>query len=562
VRLTILCLAAISGSCVAKAAPQPVDLRPALVVGTRPISGYIFDKYYRRFVQTIGLEQQRPPSPAEAKAWLEHFLAQQIVTTEAESLGYLEHPEVQHTVARMERHMLMQPDGPLFQVIAAPVIHSDEELKTLYASSARRIDGVFARFEDEQELEEALGKDFAIQSSDEQTRRIQRCQTRPTVQVFEGRLSWPYEPFGEIATVLANAEAGHWIRHHEPDLGTYFFFVRAEAMRSLGPFEQARPAFGRMVTTVHGQMARKRYRLEQLFRAKLSLDAAMGERTLQLYRDLPKDSSALPELKDAALAPATLFRYRDGAETVVVSVDAFYRWFNDKLLRRALVSTADLYETVEDYVVEALSLKLIHQEGWDESPQFAEDRRGFAALQVLDLYEREVLAPRLPVGMAEIERYYRQHLAEFQQTLKIKGRLLTFASAHDADVWIQDYRNGADNQKGAVSDSAVEVSREQPIHGMENVQQELMREPDRRVLGPLRYDDSYLVFIKHATVETGAIPLADMAESIRGRLLRPLLDAREQELAAELARRYNIEDHIDYASFGLGKAEVKVPWKN
>ncbi len=549
----------------ANAHPEVIYLQPVLIIGKHAVSFYLLNKYYQRFILTFRSERQRPPNIDETKAWMEHFQAQQIVITEAEFLGFSERPEVKRTVSRMERHMLVRPGGPFFQKFATSRIHSEDELRRIYATSAREIDGLFARFRDEHALEDALDKDFAAQSAEEQTHRVRESRKREDTLVFEGHLGWPYEPFSEIASVLSAAECGRWIRYSDPNCGLYLLLVRAVSMRPQDSFEHSRPAFERIVNDVDANVARKRFRIQQLLQSELALDTAASEQVFHLCRDVPISSANLPEIQNAALAATTFFRYWDGAKTIEVSVDAYRRWLNDKIVRRIPNSATDLRESVEEYVVEELSLRSMRAEGLDTDPQFSEDRRGFTALQALDLYEREVLAPQLKIDKDDIERFYSLHLTEFRRTTRVGGRLLTFDSSKNAAACIQGFMNGdraiPNRKTAAVSDCYVEITWDHPVRGLEMIQDEIMQSPNGSVLGPLSYGQFYLVFVKVQNMETGVMPLAMVENAIRGRLLREALDAREQELAVEFALRYEVEDHIDYSRFGLRMADVRSPWR-
>lgn len=553
-----------TGSALAK--HEMVDLRPALTIGTRSVTHYAFTKYHHRFVLIFTSEHRCRPSREATEAWLERFLTKQMVITKAVSLGYLERPAVKRTVMRMERHMLMEPDGPLFEKVAAPPARTEKELRRIFAASARTIDGLFVRFRDERSLEEALGRDFKTLPLAEQMRQVRQAGKREGAQVFDGHLGWPYAPFSEIAPVLAAAKVGRWERHREPDIGVYLYFVRSVSMRPLGSFEHSWVAFGRMVKEVDARVAMKRYRMEQLNRASVSEEASAGERLLRICQALPLGAPSLPAIADPDPATATFFSYRNGAVRIRVSVDAFRRWFNDKFVRRIPRSAGELRAEVEGYVIEQRSLKLAFGDGLDAEPKFAEDRREFAALQALDLYERTVLVPKISMSTADIRRYYAKHLPEFTRTTEVRGHLLTFGTLKAATDWMHRHLGrgeaGLSRPEPAVSDRVLDISWEHPFPGLKNLQPEIMESMDGTHFGPFPHERSYLVFVKERTLEKGPLPFAIAEGTIRRKLLRQALDARERKLAVEISNHYKIVDHIDYAHFGLHKTEVKQPWRH
>ena len=461
--------------------------------------------------------------------------------------------------------MLMQPSGPIFQNIAGASARTDDELKYIFVESARGIDAIVARFEDEKKVEEILGKDFPLQVVEEQTRRIRESGNGGGVQLIEGRLVWPFMPFSEIASTLASLDSGHWIRHVDPDFGIYFIFVRSVSERQLDAFESSRITFEARVKDNDGQIARKRYRAATLNRAQLLIDNEVRDQILTACRAVLKTSDPLPGTENAVSAKIVFFSYWNGSATTEVSTDDYRHWLNDRLLRRIPRSLAEIDETLEDYVVEELSLKRMRAEGWDADPQFVEDKVGFAALQALDLYEREVLATQFSISMADVERHYREHWIEFQRPKSVRGRLLAFDRAQDAVVWMRGHRSGdaevVEQSTLAVSDREFVMSAERSIEGLENVHRGIIEGADGSVFGPVHHKESYLVAIKLETMETDAIPLATVAEAIRLKLLRTRLDEHVRELAVKLAARYDVKDYIDYARYGLGISDLKRPWR-
>ncbi len=540
-----------------------IDLNPVLVIGTRPISRYLLEKYYLRHVEVFTSEHGRPPAQGETKAWLQHFIEQQFVITEAASRGYLDRPEVKDTVLRMERHMLMEPGSPLFQTSSTPSL-TDYELKELYSKSARVLDGMFAHFTDEASLHDALGEDFLAQSSAEQTRRIREARHRLGALIVDGRLGWPYEPLGEIAQVLDTSATGRWIRRDDPSSGIYLFYIRAVSLRTLEDFARSRSAFAQRLSLIQRRNAQKRFQLAQLTRSRLVINVDTISSVLQLCLALPSGASTMPDVADESLAHALFFSYSDGSKRVSVSIEAYRRWFNDRMVRRIPNSKADLYASIEDYVVEELSLEVARASGADADRQFAEDRKGFAAIQALDLFEREVLAPAISIGDADIEQYYSTHGSEFQRTTGVGGRKLTFGNVKDAGDWIYKHQRPGtyDEMQNvrAISNEEVEISQDHPIADLASSQQGIMMSPPGTVFGPFRTGETWLVFVKEKNIALDMVALPAVKEVIRSKLLRPLLDRREGALAVELASHYSVEDHIDYAFFGLTFDQLKLPW--
>ncbi len=545
----------------------PVDTRAALVIGTRTVSNYIFEKYYHRFVLTFTSQHDRPPNPDEVRSWLEGFLVQQLVVTEAESAGFLDRAEVKEQVARMERHMLTQQVDLYADVKSQRSPVSEEELNRTFEESGRNLEGIFVRSIDEKSLDQALGENFASESFEGQLERVRRCRTHEGVQVFEGSLSWPYEPLSEIKNVLADPKQKQWVRYQDPTCGTYLFYIRSLSTHPLDRSDLARKTFRQALGQVEREVTRKRLRVEEKLRSRLAVDDTAEKQVMAICRSLPENISIFPEVSSDAIAQKSFFHYLDGPKQVSVSIGEYCRWFNSEIVHRIPRSESELRDSVEDCVGEALSLEFARAQGLDSEPKFAEDRRGFAALQALDLYEKEVLAPQLGFQTSDVERYYTLHAEEFQEVTSVEGRCLVFPSIGEAEAWLKQYTKGAEkgfrpNQFTVLSDTRIEISRGRLAPGLEMIQPTILRSSNGAVFGPFLRGSTSQIFIKERNLSANTVPLSLVESTIKEKLFRKPLDTRERELAVELASQYNIQDNIDYSSFGLRANDLKLPWQS
>ena len=545
------------GTNVPEAAPLVVDQRAALDMGSHHVSNYLVDKYYTRFAAGVRQEKHRTASAAESKAWFEQFVAKQVVIAYAISLGYLCRPEVAGNVARMERHMLTQAAGPFYEQLykqLPPV--SDTTIKSLYTHMFDEVDGIVARFNDDAVAVVSLGGDFDERTADEQTLRILKCRVRDDVEVMDGQMSWPFRPFSEIADVLRTAPSGRWFKHREPSFGTFYIFIRGVKPKPAANFSSDEKGFRMYVQLIQQEIFQRRRRYELLASAAFALDGPIANRMLVACQDLVPAENQIPETPVKAFAAEQLFCYRVGQETTIVTVEAYRRHFNELYIRQLPHAMADLRRTAEDMAVEDLDFRAARAQGIDRTPQFIEDRLGFAGFQALDLFEQEVLVPKLGIGQPEIERYYVEHLSEFLHTSKIRGRLLTFETLEKALTWNRQQKVAPGTLPIEVKtipsgDQEMELTSDQTIPDLEASQEILFRIPEGAVFGPVQRGQFYVCFLKQKNLATSPVPLSAAAATIRRTLVREALDTRELTLAAELGPRLRVEDHIDYARYGV-----------
>jgi hypothetical protein len=84
-------------------------------------------------------------------------------------------------------------------------------------------------------------------------------------------------------------------------------------------------------------------------------------------------------------------------------------------MRTSIGAISDLRRQCEDMAQEELDYRAAKELGIDRTAQFTEDRKGFTGLQVLDLYEREALAPHIAIPSRQVELYFDEHRSDFRE---------------------------------------------------------------------------------------------------------------------------------------------------
>jgi len=535
-----------------------IDSTPALRVGSLEVPTYLFDKFHRRFVDAERQRLGHPPDEAACKAWLEGFACRQVAVARALELGYGERPEVARIVRRMERTVLTQPGGLLERSLDDPAPIATERLERLYAASAVELDATLVRFSDAAAAAAALGADFERVAPDEKQRRLAGCRGQDGAVWHDGPLVWPFESLPELDESFAATAPGSWFERRGPT-GVCVGFVRAVKRRPQPPLDAGGrdrfAAFARQVGNRRQALVR---RAGQLAHAHLVLNPdAVAALQLRLST-LPEATSQIPV---SAADGGELFRFELEGATTVVTTEDYGRHFNALFIRRLPRTAAELRAGVEDFVLEELDVREARARGLDRTPQFVEDRQGFAHFQALELFEKEQVLPGSGLGETEIERYYRGHPAEFTRTVRVRGRLVTFREGEAAARWAAGGPVDAEALRAAGGAGELcEVTRERGVAGLEELRNVMIDLPAGQRLGPLRRGADFVVFLKEEVLESGLIPLADAAPSIRATLERAYLDTAERRLATEWSRRYKIDDRIDPARYGV-TTRLDLPWR-
>jgi hypothetical protein len=539
-----------------------IDRRCVLRVGQHTLSQYLLDKYYDRFVDSRRQRVGRPPSSNEIKAWLEIFLAQQVLIAHADRLGYFQRAEVRHAVGRMERHMLSEPVSSIYRHSAEGTELSASKIQDLHRQSLAITDAIIARFDHRAAMVVHLGGDFFQCPVAEQTRRVLAAKNRDEVQVADGPLSWPYAPFMEIGEIVATIPAGCWIQHDDPEFGHYLVFIRNVYPPAAEPGEPPEH-FTHLIRRIEGEVGQTRAGKRLLATASFSFENQAAELGLAYWRQFTPNTGLLPELPDRDLARVRLASYHLAGQTITISLDAYRRMFNELYIRRLPRQAKDFRHDVEKMVLSELNLRAARMDHMDELPRFVEDRRGYAGLQALDLFEREVLASHGSISQSEIAQYYRGHVEEFLRVTRIRGRWLEFPSALGALLWIQRREKQLDpghDPAVPLVDREVELSLEAPPLGLERSIHTIFSSPMSAKAGPFSCGLVHVVFIRQANLASSPEPFAQSSGVIRQILTRRAWDKRELMLAVEIAPLFKIEDTIDYTRYGMTREQLSLPW--
>jgi hypothetical protein len=479
-------------------------------------------------------------------------VAKQVVIGQAVAMGYLDRPEVQRTVARMERHMLTQASGPFYQALFPPDPRSENELRALYRKAQTSGDVFVARFPSDQVESAVLGPDFATATPDEQRRRLLFGRDDYGIEVLAGHRSWPFFPFTEIADLIERAPENNWTFHHDPRLGAYAIWVRHVGPPSGNNAAEIPANFQAYAEQITRDRLVRMRRVELLKRSDFAFDAGTAAEAIAFWRNEATGAVELPAFPDAALATHILFQFGAGADRTPVSLETFRRQFNAQFIRALPRSIADLRARAEDFAVEEVDFRAAKALGIDATPLFSEDRHGFAGYQVLELYEKEQVLPRLRQPDSAVENYYRAHMDDYRRPTKLRVRRLRFSTVEAALRWQRAAATQSSPTDRPLSDDVLEVDRSHVPPEFEAVGREVLFDgPLWQPIGPVPAADGAMIYVMESHLAKEALPMSAVASSIRGILETEALNVAERNLSQRFMRQLHFEDRIDYASYGV-----------
>ncbi len=522
-------------------AQAPVDVRPAIEIGSYRVSHYLVVKYYGRYANGVMQREHRTPTPAETQAWLDHYVAQQAIVANQQTQGAFTDPEVRRAVTTMEEHMLTQSEGPFYaQLLAHTPPPSDAALRSRYTAGSRPTDCIVVAFPDAAARERFLGTDFAQAERAEQLRRVRAMQAQPEVHFFEGSVMWPFEPFPEIGDRLIAARLNEWEQIDDPEFGAYLILKSQAGAPVRSNYERDQAAFARHAMLVDRLTFVRRRHAALLRSAHFHLDNGAAARLATVLAAAGIRNELAPT---TTLSDEPLYRFEIDGVQIAVTSRALGEHLNGEFMRHLPRSAAEVRSAAEDDAVHQLDLRAARALGIDRAPQFVEDREGYTDLQVLNAYELHQLAPAIAIAPADLQAYYDAHKADYVQTLRIRGRLVSFPDQPAAIAWMQS--SPSPNAPAPDGTTTLIVERGHIPPGFEPFEQPMFEAPPGFVAGPVERDGQTYCFQKMETLDRGVAPLDLVRETVRNAVLRAALDRRETELGAELLRAHPAKVTID-----------------
>jgi hypothetical protein len=557
-----LLMTATGGCCILTYAGAPyakddVDTNTAFAIGPTKVSNYMLGKFYGRFVDNLRAHRGRLPTEAEANAWLQLFISQQAVIAEATRLGYLDRPEIQSMVLRMERNMLASSKGPYYEILRRAESESSSISPISISDAATELTVVIGRFPDRQTAESVLGPTFWSCNQPAQMERVQACRGIAGAQIAAGTLHWPFEPFPEIANRLLSAPIGNWKIEDVAGVGCYFILVTSSRYndriaRSLSPL-----IFGAVSQSGSEKIFEAIHRRRILVSSRISESNDAETILASRLRDSQLSEASIPEHCLGNLTGVELCNYSSEGRTISVSVEDFRRYFNDLFVRIIPTSSEDVHRLVENLVLEAIDCHAASTLGVDRTEKFLEDRNGFAGYQALELYETEHIIPAIAIEPSAIASYYSGHLNEFTEVIAVGGQILEFSSLESGRSWCASKRNSGSADIPSVkpyrSDS-VRLARGESIPGLEYLRDFPMKSPEGTLFGPTLRNGVATVFERDHDIAKSVEPLSKVASAIKSKLQAAEIDNRLLAIAPGIERALGLSCHVDLASLiNVGK---------
>jgi hypothetical protein len=249
-----------------------------------------------------------------------------------------------------------------------------------------------------------------------------------------------------------------------------------------------------------------------------------------------------------------LATYRGPNGKQVITERDFIRQFNERMIRTTPRDAAGLVSAIEDIVVEEYDYAEAVGAGLDQEPKFVQDRRNFEFRQALALYEKEILAPRIPISAAEVRSYYVERSERYAVPGDATGTLYRFASAATAREASLLLNQGGTAAAAALAEEVIDpavIERQGPplVPGRPNGS--FLGMPDGRTIGPFEQAGRAAIFLKRSSGGRQIPPLEEIESVVRQHMLRERLDEAEMKMFPGKDGTGALRIYFEFSQYGI-----------
>jgi hypothetical protein len=521
------------------------------------VSQYLLDKYYERYVEEMGKKNGRMPTALESRNWLNQFIVKQILIADSISRGFGCRIEITQEVDRMERNVLSSATGPLYRSLyQADQNYKDIDAQAVVFGLEHQIKGMIVRFRSSSLAAEALGADFATCSSKERVDRLEQLPQTPGIESLSGALKWPYSPFEAIAALIPRARVDKLECFSLPKGVMCYMYIKEISTQTSPKAIRSAASLTGYAEMFRQSLIRRSRRDDVLYAARVEFDNEILQRMSEALVLLQSTDETVPEAPSILSSTEILGRYRLASGTMNVTCNDFRCYLNNLFLRKIPKGTQQIRDSIGDMIVQEVDVRDARRLGLDKTPEFVGDRDGYAGLECLDLFEKEILEPEINLSSKDLEFYYAAHQSEFREVRSVLLTSLEFPSNITAEMWLDLRALSSAGTGYPQTRKQVELVKGQSIAGFENFSRMFFSCRDGQAIGPVSVDGKTFVFIKEKDTSIGLTPYSSQAGKIHAILRRQRMDELEFSLAMSDLLKFKIRNNIDYSHFGENAAIV------
>ncbi|MBN1398096.1 MAG: peptidyl-prolyl cis-trans isomerase [Bacteroidetes bacterium] len=427
------------------------------------ITRYEYEKNLNEYINNYKNTNEKQPSDEEIKLWQKDFIDRMYLLTELYNRGYDKRQDVINAVNSMERIILTQDHGLVYnEFITKKIDVSEEEMEKEYKYYGKHIKVERLIFPDWPSYISVLGANVQIKTKEDFSIALNKCKNVPKVIYDTSEIVWPFTGFDNIAEAIYGLAKDDIMPTTQMSDGIHLYHAVDINYSEKEPYEKIKPLI-RMVLEeqerklLHNAFYNKIYSTVNPFVNEGVCSGFMKKYNIDLFKefDESKRSKCLQEqfkniLKD------TILTYSIKSSISYLTVEIFLNRYSAGVMLTIFSNTGDLINYLYKYAAEEYMLTLADSLGLQKSVKYQLDKKNYMNKTILGFYEARELMPRITVSDEEIENYHKNNQREFLSGETAEISVYKFDTEENANIGKMKLMNNPEgNQSGGVVETQI-----------------------------------------------------------------------------------------------------------
>jgi hypothetical protein len=424
-KILFLLLLLLNLSDVVKCRGKQDDIYEDIVLEIPPvkITRYEYEKNLNEFVNSYKNTNEKDPSEEDLKLWRKDFLDRMYLLVDLSNKGYDKHQDIIDVVKSMERIILTQDYGLVYdEFVAKKVNVSEEAVRAAYDRSGKHIKVEYLKFPSNEYLNSLVSSfktNSKIETKKDFTILTAISKENPQIKNDTVEFVWPYFGMENIAEKIYTLQKDEIIPPTEMMDGIYVYSAIDVYQADKRPYEKIRPMI-RMILEENRKSA-----LRKAFYSKV--DNAVSSRVdevvcykfmkkydIELFKDINESrrtKNLNMQFKD--VLKDTMLVYSFNSVKSFLTVEDFLQHYSHSAMLPTFSNQSDVSNYLTKYAQEEYLLQLADSLEIKKGIKHQIDKKNYKNKTILSFYEARELMPAIQVSDDEIEKYYRGHQQEY-----------------------------------------------------------------------------------------------------------------------------------------------------
>lgn len=539
---------------------KPKDIYHEIVLEIPPvkITRYEYEKNLNEYINSYKNAQKTDPSEEMINHWKNEFIDKMYLLAYLIDQGFDKRQDVVNTVNSMERIILTQDYGLVYdEFVTNRVNVSEEDVMAAYEKSGKHVKLEYLRFPNRDLFSSTvsiLNTNEKIATYGDFRTLTAICKKYPEITNDTLDLTWPYLGMEDIADDIYNVEKGDMIPLREAQDGVYVYCAKEVYEAEKLPYEKTEPTI-KMILEWN-----KRTTLRSAFYNKINnvvsfqvngsiCSKFMKNYNIDLFKDIDesrKNKTLDKQFED--ILKDTILTYSINSVKSFLTVKSFLESYSHSAMLPVFRDSLDLPNYLAQYARNEVILPLADSLGITKDIKFQLDKKNYKNKTLLGFFEAREIMPAIQVSDGEIEKYYREHQQEYLSGDMAEISVYTFDTQRNAFMGrrnlLQGMKNTPQKNEGLKKlDSHVTVTRNANKYSKDIIRA-VFQLKDDQYSQPIKLSGDFMVIKK--IKETGSIvkPLEEVRDDILQGIKKMKCDKIKNDKILLAKKKYQIKLNI------------------